>query len=146
MSVMFRNYKARDQSACLSLFDQNCPEFFAPNERDDYLEFLDTNPARYQLCIYDDKVVGAFGVFDDTHDDHRLNWIMLNPEMQGIGLGTMVMNRVLDTAGELEAQNIHIATSQVAYKFFEKFGAEIVKKTENGWGQNMHKYDMIIRL
>ena len=40
MEFRFRGYRPPDESACLALFDENCPAFFAPNERDDYLVFL----------------------------------------------------------------------------------------------------------
>ena len=43
-NVTFRSYVSTDKSVCLKLFDANCPEFFAPNERVDYAEFLDASP------------------------------------------------------------------------------------------------------
>ena len=42
-NVTFRSYVSTDKSVCLKLFDANCPEFFAPNERVDYAEFLDAS-------------------------------------------------------------------------------------------------------
>jgi hypothetical protein len=36
----FRSYEITDRADCLRLFDENCPEFFAPNEREDYVAFL----------------------------------------------------------------------------------------------------------
>jgi hypothetical protein len=40
-----RDYNARDRAACLALFDGNTPDFFAPEERDEYGRFLDHLPA-----------------------------------------------------------------------------------------------------
>ncbi len=42
----FRPYQTADREACLGLFDANCPEFFAPNERADYVAFLETERGR----------------------------------------------------------------------------------------------------
>ncbi len=39
------------EAAAHELFDANCPEFFAPNERLDYAEFLDSNLLGYELCL-----------------------------------------------------------------------------------------------
>ena len=38
--MQFRAYQPADREACLALFDENCPAFFAPNEREDYEAFL----------------------------------------------------------------------------------------------------------
>ena len=50
MRVKFRQYASSDRDKRLTLFDRNCPEYFAPNERSDYWQFLNFNLAKYQLC------------------------------------------------------------------------------------------------
>ncbi|MCC3859904.1 GNAT family N-acetyltransferase [Pseudemcibacter aquimaris] len=139
-------YQSKDRDAVLSIFDKNCPDFFAPNERDDYLEFLDEYADGYRVCVHDDKIVGAFGLYEKDNKDSRLQWILLDPDAQGIGLGTMIMDDVLKQAGEFGVKTIQIATSHVAFKFFEKHGATIVSEVENGWGPGMHQVHMEIRV
>jgi len=39
--ITFRTYRDADREACTSIFDANCPAFFAPNERQEYEEFLE---------------------------------------------------------------------------------------------------------
>jgi len=146
MTINFKTYEARDKNACLSLFDANCPDYFAPNERAEYEEFLDENPSDYLLCAANDRIVGVFGIFPEQTGECRLNWIMLNPRAQGMGIGSKIMDKAFKQAKYLNANIIHIATSQVAYKFFEKFGAVTVKKTQNGWGPAMDKIEMELRL
>lgn len=146
MTISFKTYEARDKNACLSLFDANCPEYFAPNERAEYEEFLDDIPTDYLLCVTDDQIVGVFGIFPKQAGECHLNWIMLSPNAQGMGIGTKIMDKAFKQAKYLDAHIIHIATSQVAYKFFEKFGAATVKKTKNGWGPDMDKIEMELRL
>jgi hypothetical protein len=51
MAVVMRSYDVRDQRDCLALFDGNCPEYFDPVERTDYMEFLDERPAGYAVCL-----------------------------------------------------------------------------------------------
>ena len=35
---------------CLDIFDANCPEFFAPNERQEYENFLNCDSKGYEVC------------------------------------------------------------------------------------------------
>jgi hypothetical protein len=83
MSIIFRPYCSTDYQACTDIFDANCPEFFAPNERQDYEEFLSDVSAGYEVCEVDGRVFGAFGLFDDGTNDKILNWILLDPQSQG---------------------------------------------------------------
>jgi len=142
--VTFRSYSRTEREACLSLFDANCPEFFASNERNDYANFLDTNPAGYELCIVNDQVAGAFGLIGNDTLRRRLNWIMLNPQSQGLGIGSAVMARVttLAIAGELEV--VDIAASHKSAPFFAKFGAVTTGIIQDGWGPGMHRVDMAL--
>jgi hypothetical protein len=82
----FKPYSSNDKGRCLALFDSNCPEYFAPNERVDYENFLNSNSAGYELCIDNKEIVGAFGLFKEDTNQSRLDWILLNPKAQGIGI------------------------------------------------------------
>jgi len=55
-------YTSLHRTECLQLFDLNCPEFFAPNERSYYETYLDCTHEGYRAAILDHKVVAAFGV------------------------------------------------------------------------------------
>ena len=144
--ISFRNYQTLDQAACLSIFDANCPDFFALNERDDYLQFLESCPAGYELCVLTGKVVGAFGVFKQNEDSASLNWILLDPTVQGQGVGARIMERVNVLAQSLGINTLHIAASHRSAPFFEKFGALPQTVTEHGWGPDMHRVDMALHL
>lgn len=128
------------------IFDANCPEFFLPTERSDYLEFLDAQPSQYELCVSEKNVVGAFGLFDRDAQNKCLNWILLNPQSQGLGIGSAIMARVSTLAREQVTSTVHIAASHKSAPFFAKFGASTIKTIENGWGPCMHRVDMELRL
>ncbi len=146
MSVTFKHYEACDRDACLSLFNENCPEFFAPNEKADYEEFLDQDYPGYYMVYADDVLAGVFGIMDLGHETFCISWIMLTRNVQGKGVGSAMMKKALEDARAQKAKIITISTSHLAFKFFEKFGAEIVKRIKHGWGPNMHKIEMVIRL
>jgi len=140
--MKFESYRPADKQACLKLFDANCPEFFAPNERVEYEGFLDANPSDYELCFDEESVVGAFGLLGDDIYHRDLNWIMLDPSSQGLGIGATIMKRIALNARASGARVVHIAASQKSAPFFSKFGATETTVTENGWGPGMHRVDM----
>jgi len=144
--VTFRPYSSKDREICLGLFDANCPEFFAPNERADYLAFLESNPSGYELCLVDDDVAGAFGLIGNDGSRRRLNWIMLNPQFQGVGAGRAIMEKVAALATSQGIQVVEIAASQKSAPFFARFGAVTMTVTNNGWGSGMHRVDMQLTL
>jgi GNAT superfamily N-acetyltransferase len=146
LNVKFRQYTQHDKKSCLGIFDSNCPEYFALNERLEYEEFLDKVPKGYQVCLIDDIISGAYGLFKKSDNQSRLNWILLGPNTQGTGLGSIFVDKAIQSAKDFETSTIHIATSQEAYKFFQKKGAVIILETKNGWGPDMDKIEMELRI
>ena len=144
--VTFATYSPMCKKACLGLFDANCPEYFAPNERDEYARFLDTNPEGYELCMAQNTIVGAFGLIGDDPQRRSLNWILLEPKSRGLGLGAAMMGRVAGLARGSGLTVVKIAASHKSAEFFAKFGATTITTTENGWGPGMHRVDMEMRI
>jgi len=151
----FRPYQPADRDACLALFDENCPAFFAPNERDDYDAFLrgvdvtqvDGEQYGYFVVEQDGVVVGAHGVRPDPETNGcRLTWIMHSISVQGRGLGRQVMERVTRVARAHGATSVGIAASDRSAPFFARFGASVEHVTPDGWGPGMHRIDMRLTL
>jgi GNAT superfamily N-acetyltransferase len=142
--VSFHSYRQEEREACLRLFDDNCPRFFAPNERADYLAFLDRVGGDYRVCKVDTRVVGAFGLVDGRADgEANLNWILLARDAQGMGLGRAVMTEVASQARLRGVTEVLIAASHLSASFFARFGAEERQRIDDGWGPGMHRIDMI---
>ncbi|WP_266158855.1 GNAT family N-acetyltransferase [Dyella silvatica] len=140
--TQFRDFAATDRPACLLLFDMNCPTYFAPNERDDYAQFLDQHASAYKVCVLDGHIVGAYGLYVVGTDSRALHWILFTPAIHGYGLGSMVMSRVIAAAKEDKASILHISASHKSAPFFAKFGAVAQSTTVDGWGPGMHRVDM----
>jgi len=130
----FRPYTVSDKAACLAIFDANCPAYFAPNERADYKGFLDTNPAAYEVCIVNDVVAGAFGLIGEDVQRQSLNWILIDPSLQGFGIGSAIMDRVVTTGRDSGLSFLEIAASHKSAPFFARFGAVVETVVEEGWG------------
>ncbi len=142
----FRPYQSTDRTACLSLFDANCPEFFAPNERQDYVDFLADRSAHYQVALLEDRIVGAFGVLPDEPQGVALRWILLSPEWQGQGLGARIMTGAVGLARSHGAATLYIGASHRSAPFFAKFGAYPTATIPDGWGPGMHRVDMLLKV
>ena len=137
----FRPYRDADRDACLRIFDENCPEFFSPNERDDYLEFLSGYDGTYTLVMEDGRVAGAFGLAPQG-EGLALRWILFARAMQGRGLGAAVMRRAFEDMRAQRCGVLHIAASHKSAPFFARFGARAVTTTRDGWGPGMDRVDM----
>lgn len=142
----FRQYRSEDREACLAIFDANCPDFFLPNERDDFAEFLGEMHDGYEVCDVDGSVAAAFGLVPNDKGENRLCWIMINPIAQGGGLGSAIMQRIISLGRNSRSPVIGIAASHKSAPFFARFGAEQIDYIEDGWGPGMHRVDMEIAL
>ena len=145
-NINFRPYRDADRQACTSIFDANCPEFFAPNERQEYDKFLDGVSGDYEVCEVDGRVLGAFGLFVDGENVKMLNWILLDPQTQGIGVGSKIMERVIQLSRASQTRTVKIAASHKSAPFFARFGATTASSTKNGWGPGMDRVDMELPL
>ena len=144
--ITFRTYRDADREACTSIFDANCPEFFALNERQEFEEFLERISGGYEVCEVDGEVLGAFGLFVDSENMKTLNWILLDPQTQGIGVGSMIMERVIQLGRTTQTKVVKIAASHKSAPFFARFGASSTSLTKNGWGPGMDRVDMELPL
>ena len=144
-SICFRTFRTPDTSACLAIFDLNCPAFFAPEDRADYAAFLDEAPPTYEVCLSGGRITGAFGLTPGEAASARLNWILLDPAVKGRGVGAAMMQRAVGLARGAGATRIDIAASQFSETFFAKFGARTLSRQANGWGPGMHRHDMALQ-
>ena len=144
--INFRAYRDADRQACTSIFDANCPEYFASNERQEYEEFLERVPDEYEVCEVDGRVLGAFGLSVEDKNVKVLNWILLNPQAQGIGVGSKIMERVIHLGRTSKTRLVRIAASHKSAPFFARFGATTASSTKDGWGPGMDRVDMELPL
>ncbi len=145
-NIAFKRYRRSNYDACMVLFDANCPRYFAANERDEYAGFLAGCPSGYEICEWNSKLCGAFGLTQGGTQEARLNWILLDPDAQGMGIGSTIMRRILDASRASGATTLGIATSQHVAAFFEKFGAAVTATAPEGFGPGLDRVDMVIRL
>ena len=141
--MIIKPYQSEYYKECLAIFDENCPEYFAPNERADYQHYLENKPNAYFLVMMRGKVIGAFGLpIEQEHNVSTITWIMIRSHYQRMGIGHKIMKHIDDTVRRQHVSVIKIAASHLSAPFFAKFGANTITRVEHGWGPNMHRIDM----
>lgn len=146
MIPTIRPYLVSDSARMLAIFDANTPAFFAVNERGDFIRYLSENADRYAIVERSGTIVAGFAVAPGAAGRAHLNWILVDPALQGGGIGGVMMTAATTRALELGAATLEIAASQHSAPFFGRFGAQELGQTKDGWGPGMHRIDMELSL
>lgn len=129
---------------CVGLFMSNRDKYFDDSERSDYIEFLnnEASDGNYFVVKENNNTVAAGG-FSSYQDVYSLDWGMVDRSKQGQGIGTrLTEHRVKKIRQQSARARITLCTSQHTVGFYEKFGFGIVNITENGYGLDLHKYEL----
>lgn len=149
--IVCRLYEFGDFSACLALFDGNVPTFFAPEERSDFCEFLesiDADQCHYLVLTRQGSVVACGGLSIGTEKRQaRLAWGMVDRTLHGQGLGTILTRARLEMATAVpDIAEVGLETSQHTCSFYEGFGFTVSKIIPDGFGPGLDRWDMTLRL
>ena len=140
----FKDYSMESFNDCIELFDLNCPEFFAPIEKNDYIEFLNQTKEGYVTIHHDSILIGAYGVHKTSSESASQSWTLIHPKYQNKGIGRLIMERVFLYLESNQLDNLFLSTSQQTEAFFLKFGAIRIDYIENGWDEGLHRIEMKI--
>lgn len=141
---MIRPYKQADKESLLRIFNLNTPKYFDTNEINDFERYLEQKPETYLTVEVDDNIVGGTGYYVNENDKSgRITWIFFDPSYAGKGLGKQSLEHCLKIFGKDErVEKLIVATSQLAYQFFEKFNYNISRIEKNYWGKGLDLYVM----
>lgn len=100
----------------------------------------------YSVSIYDDKKIIGYGrIIGDTICFMYIQDIMVDPMYQGRGIGTIIMNKLLNKIYEIKKDNSDLRTYLGASKgresFYERFG--FVRRIDADLGYGMILEDNI---
>lgn len=146
--LIFRSYTPDDKDACINIFTSNTPHFFGVHELDDFRKFLDTLPCPYYVVVRNEEVFacGGYGV-NNKKNTIVLAWGMARAERHKEGLGTfLLVERLKQIYQDFGETVVEIDTSQHSQGFFERFGFESGKITENYYAPDLHRVDMQLLL
>ncbi|CCY38535.1 uncharacterized protein BN472_02729 [Tannerella sp. CAG:118] len=142
--IMIREYKSIDKNVVLELIRLNIPKYFASSEEDDFSRYLDSEIELYYVLLFDKKLVGCGGInFSDNRMTGKISWDILHPEYQGKSLGTYLLEYRIKKLKSIDSvQRITVRTSQLAYKFYEKRGFELLEVKKDYWARGFDMYRM----
>ncbi|WP_292265078.1 GNAT family N-acetyltransferase [Butyricimonas sp.] len=143
-SITIREYKSIDKSSVMNLIRLNTPEYFAPEEEDDFSNYLDNERELYYVLLFNEKIVGCGGInFAKNKTIGKISWDILHPEYQGKSLGTRLLEYRIEKLESIKSvQKITVRTSQVAYQFYEKQGFELKEIKKDYWAKGFDMYKM----
>ncbi|WP_298544530.1 GNAT family N-acetyltransferase [uncultured Aquimarina sp.] len=141
---MIRPYELHDKKELVAIFKLNTPKYFDPKEVKDFEEYLEQHSNTYFTIEYKNNIVGGVGCYVKEEDKTgRITWIFFHPDYSGLGLGKQAVTYCLNSfKSNATIKKIVITTSQLAYRFFEKFDFTLKETEKNYWGPGLDLYLM----
>jgi ribosomal-protein-alanine N-acetyltransferase len=134
-------YVGQERVALLELFRLNVPLYFATEEEKDLHMFLDNHAQDFYLCKNNNVLVGCGG--HNMKDNLGvLSWYIVHPQYQGKGVGRLLVQHNLNLLKQKGFKHIRVRTSQLADKFYEKFGFNLIHTQKDYWAKGLDLYEM----
>jgi N-acetylglutamate synthase-like GNAT family acetyltransferase len=139
-----RTYQPEDRQAVMELFDCNCPQYFAPEERADLETYLEKELEDYFVVEVDGQVLAAGGInLQDAGQKGVLSWDMIHPDYHGRGIGKeLVRFRIRHLQEKYRVKEIRVRTAQFTHGFYAKCGFELQEIVVDYWAPGYDLYDM----
>lgn len=146
MSLTLRPYFPADAESLLTVFRKNVPVAFTEHEIGEYAAFLPKNTDPYFVVEQSGQVVGVCGYYLIQEGTvARICWILADPDGRGSGVGTALLRHVLARiSAHPNVTRIECETSQVAHRFFEKFGFVLQSTKPDHWTPGLDLYFMTL--
>lgn len=146
--MIIRKYTLPDEEAIINLLRLNTPRYFAYEEEKDLKEYLKYYTRNYYVVEVGNKILGCGG-FNISEDATvgKISWDIFHPESQGKGYGTALTHFRIQKMKEIDGiEIISVRTSQLVYKFYEKFGLELREIIKDYWapGFDLYRLDNVI--
>ena len=140
-----QKYQSHHLKGCLSLFNTNNPIYFAENEKLLFKDYLQTNHIHYYVLFKKNIIVASGGYgFNKKEKTVDLTWGMVDLNLHKKGYGKALLNyRIKKISVDYPNTNITLNTSQKTFKFYEKFGFDVIKITPNYYAKGLDRYDML---
>lgn len=145
---MIREYRVRDKSVVIELLRLNTPQFFAPEEEEDYSEYLDNRREDYFVVETEGEIIGAGGInYTDEGKTACISWDLFHPKVQGKGWGSKLTSYRINKIKENPAiKVVFVRTAQMTYKFYAKCGFELKEVVPDYWAKGYDLYRMEIKI
>lgn len=142
--MLIRSYNKSDTTAIMDLLKLNTPEYFSPLEEPDLIDYLHNHAVNYFVVEINEGIYGCGGYNkSDNPELIRISWDIIHPQYQGKGLGTELTNfRIKEIQKIPGVKIISVRTSQLVYRFYEKFGFVLKEVAKDFWAKGFDMYRM----
>jgi len=143
--VVIRTYHPNDKQAIITLLRLNTPAYFSPEEENDLVYYLDNEIDEYYVLEMNNIIIGCGGInYDEDGTTGKISWDILHPDYQGKGFGSLLLSFRIEKLKELKhITTISVRTSQLVYRFYEKYGFKLVETIKDYWAPGIDMYRMI---
>ena len=146
--IIIRKYTSYDQNSILEMLRLNTPAYFAPEEKEDLIRYLNNHSENYFVVEYGKAIVSCGGYnYSDEKGVIRISWDMVDPQYQGMGFGTRLTEFRIEMIKQLaDIKRIEVRTSQLAFKYYERFGFVLKAVIKDFWAAGFDMYRMEMEL
>jgi N-acetylglutamate synthase-like GNAT family acetyltransferase len=146
--VEIREYRASDKLTLIELLRLNTPKFFAPEEEQDLIDYLENEIEKYFVVEIKGDIIGAGGInLKGTINTGYISWDFIHPAHQGKGIGALLLNhRINLLRADSAIEMIKVRTTQHVFKFYEKCGFQLIDIAKDYWAEGFDLYNMEIRI
>lgn len=110
-------------------------------EHADFLNKIEVQDLRYWVAKKQKKVIGISGIYEywkDMGEASWVGWFCVDPEQRGEGIGTSLLNTVLEEAKKTGKEYLRVYTStepnqKTANKMYDKLSFVIFKREDVNW-------------
>lgn len=142
--MIIREHTDSDKERIIELLRLNTPRYFSPNEEQDLVDYLLHHAHNYYVVELNNTVLGCGG-FNLSEDGTtaKISWDIFHPQSHGKGLGTGLTKFRIRKIREIKGvKTLSVRTSQLVYKFYEKFGLETREIIKDFWDVGFDLYRM----
>jgi ribosomal-protein-alanine N-acetyltransferase len=142
--MQIRAYTPLDKEKILELLRLNTPGYFSPNEEKDLVNYLEHHLEYYYVIEIGNEVLGCGGInLVDDGITAKLSWDIIHPKTHGKGLGTELTKHRIKKVKEMDHIKILVVrTTQLAYKFYGRFGLKLKTVEKDYWEKGFDLYYM----
>ncbi|WP_299709222.1 GNAT family N-acetyltransferase [uncultured Pontibacter sp.] len=141
---MIRPYALSDKQDLINILRLNTPAYFAPEEEEEFVDYIDNKREDYFVIEEAGRIVGAGGLnYFDNNTWARISWDLVHPDFQGQGIGKeLTLFRIGEIKNKGTIRLIQVRTSQVVYLFYQRLGFELEKTEKDYWAPGFDLYQL----
>lgn len=144
MALQIRKYAFSDREAVLNLLRINTPQYFSPAEEPDLVYYLENHAADFYILELENEIRACGGInLDEDGQTAKLSWDIVHPDFQGKGFGSELTRFRIEKMLQMDGiETISVRTSQLVYRFYERFGLGLKQVVPNYWAEGFDLYRM----